>query len=228
MYHLTWPCTGMNHLSTAETFRTSNPPWLISAHSPFPTMDEVLTGACFKHFLHHRGLATRPETSAPTKRSAGSQRPLEDANLAPQGNSRATQRPSFHTASPSPRSLSNRTRPDPRSLSQGSSPPRELSRRASLEYYPQLRGPGHRRTALVQGASPIASAREHMSAERGSRADGRRPRASSSRADSTELKQFRCEYCGLIFGRKHHKERHVDNLHRKVSIVILSLFRYRS
>lgn len=35
--------------------------------------------------------------------------------------------------------------------------------------------------------------------------------------EPTGKKQYRCEYCSLPFGRKHHKERHVANIHRHVS-----------
>lgn len=35
-------------------------------------------------------------------------------------------------------------------------------------------------------------------------------------AEEPSRKQYRCEYCNLPFGRKHHKERHVANIHRQV------------
>lgn len=35
-------------------------------------------------------------------------------------------------------------------------------------------------------------------------------------AEEPTKKQYRCEYCNLTFGRKHHKERHVANIHRQV------------
>lgn len=34
--------------------------------------------------------------------------------------------------------------------------------------------------------------------------------------EESSRKQYRCEYCPLQFGRKHHKERHVANIHRQV------------
>lgn len=37
-------------------------------------------------------------------------------------------------------------------------------------------------------------------------------------------KVYKCEYCSLTFGRKHHKERHVDNIHRHVSYFTICLF----
>ena len=42
------------------------------------------------------------------------------------------------------------------------------------------------------------------------------PRTSPPPKPSSK-KQYKCEYCDLDFGRKHHKERHVANIHKHVS-----------
>lgn len=46
----------------------------------------------------------------------------------------------------------------------------------------------------------------------------------SSIDDQASKKFYRCEYCGLSFGRKHHKERHVANIHRHVRISHSTIF----
>lgn len=50
------------------------------------------------------------------------------------------------------------------------------------------------------------------------------PRRQRRQEDDNSKKQYRCEYCNLTFGRKHHKERHVANIHRHVChIKLLSI-----
>lgn len=39
-----------------------------------------------------------------------------------------------------------------------------------------------------------------------------------------ERKVYVCEICGLSFGRKHHKERHVANIHRQVRSILFFFF----
>jgi len=43
------------------------------------------------------------------------------------------------------------------------------------------------------------------------------PRRPRGEEEEPSKKQYRCEYCNVQFGRKHHKERHVANIHRQVS-----------
>lgn len=40
--------------------------------------------------------------------------------------------------------------------------------------------------------------------------------SSAGEAEEGTKKQYFCEHCHLPFGRKHHKERHVANIHRQV------------
>lgn len=40
--------------------------------------------------------------------------------------------------------------------------------------------------------------------------------ASAAGVKKIQPSVYQCEYCQMKFGRKHHKERHVDNLHRRV------------
>lgn len=203
----------------ASNLQSPSSPFLLT---PLPrNMDKGLTEACFKHFLHHRGLASVPGTASPTKRQPPSQRLPDDAKPIPSKTMRITHRSSFQqTTSPKLHPL-NKKRPDKSLSFQHLNSSRPQPRNSSSGFYT-----GHYDTSPLGKSSPRAtgssrSGREHPSAERSSRSDERQPRASSSKTDSHELKQFRCEYCAQIFGRKHHKERHVDNLHRKVGFQLV-------
>lgn len=50
------------------------------------------------------------------------------------------------------------------------------------------------------------------------------PRRQRRQDDESSKKQYRCEYCNLPFGRKHHKERHVANIHRHVCFSYFPFF----
>ncbi|KAI0558453.1 hypothetical protein FGB62_210g011 [Gracilaria domingensis] len=71
--------------------------------------------------------------------------------------------------------------------------------------------------------TPPASADQHarMQRQRTQRSNEttqptRTPRRRRNETDDS-ARTYKCEFCNLAFGRKHHKERHVANIHRNVS-----------
>lgn len=117
------------------------------------------------------------------------------------------------------------------------------NRRSSLVYtrpgYSGMDGHQHRPTRMSDtfgtnrnrhAVRPPVPVSHHDSLQRlpssSSHATSRPPPAPQSSADrrynrspnddQPSKKFYRCEYCGLSFGRKHHKERHVANIHRHV------------
>lgn len=75
--------------------------------------------------------------------------------------------------------------------------------------------PASARLATTASSDPGNVRRTQSTFETAQGQSPRRRRKDNSK--EPPKKQYRCEYCNLQFGRKHHKERHVANIHRQVS-----------
>lgn len=75
--------------------------------------------------------------------------------------------------------------------------------------------------AITQGSIRRNRNASQGNASQGSQTPRRRRREDvpsvSPTSETLPKKQYKCEWCNLDFGRKHHKERHVANIHRHVS-----------
>lgn len=83
------------------------------------------------------------------------------------------------------------------------------------------RNSSNARTGEQRGRHSISgdgSVRRHHSTFESSQPQSPRRRRPEG-GEEPNKKQYRCEYCSAEFGRKHHKERHVANIHMHVSFL---------
>lgn len=161
-----------------------------------PTMNQELHVATFERFLSDRGF--RPSASHPL-----------DLHLPPL-------RPNPVTHAPPPL----------RTHSSRPSVPSDVDRRQtpSSKTRERSRDEGHRPNLCRDEpeARPQKSTSNRPASSRRRRTRSTSPAPQWAHNAGRGVKKsatavFQCEYCQMKFGRKHHKERHVDNLHRRVS-----------
>lgn len=182
-------------------------------------MDEELTSKNFLRFITRRGLSRDRPDSNPDRQtsSAQSSKASSSAQIDP---SSANRRSSLVYA-PRPNSISPDHHHPNRPTRMSDTFAGHRSRPSAVA--PSSTHPSQRPTSSSYHNQPSSSSTHPTQLE------NRLSRTPAHTSDDQPNKKFyQCEYCGLTFGRKHHKERHVANIHRHVRFschfVFLSIF----
>lgn len=172
-------------------------------------MDQELTGNAFKRFMRRRGLSREKgdedDDAIMTEQSESS--PSMSSLLSPSsGHFQSNYPPTHRSSSTYMRGRDTPTRP---STSSSSVHPEHIRRtQSTCEIVPtSISSPTRRQR------------RQNNHNQQQQQQQQQRDRQQQNQNEEAIKKIYRCEYCNLTFGRKHHKERHVANIHRQVSSV---------
>lgn len=188
-------------------------------------MDQELTGNAFKRFMRRRGLsrekADEDDDAIMTEQSESS--PSMSSLLSPSSGNFQTNYPPTHRASSTYiRGRDTTTRPSTASSStymRGRDTPTRPSTASSSIHPEHIRRT--QSTCEILPTPMTSPGRRQRRQNIHNQQQQQQPQQSDKqqqKQNEDEIKKiYRCEYCNLTFGRKHHKERHVANIHRQVS-----------